>query len=189
MEVSDISFLVESDLTRPSCLMTADGQIDLQFEGGQAPFTILWDSLEEQSNLLSNIPTGEYSVQVIDQMGCSIQQDFFLPDASPISKCRIDLAKSLYIPNAFSPNADGINDAFTVFFTATLIQSVKYTIFDRWGNQVFTQKDFLPNRTTEGWNGRMNGTFSQQDIYIFQSVILFVNGEQKTISGDFLLLR
>ena len=153
VEISDISFLIESVLTRPSCFNATDGQIDLQFEGGQDPFTILWDSLEEQSNLLSNIPAGDYSVQVVDQMGCVIQQDFFLPQALPTSRCRIDLAKSLYIPNAFSPNADGINDSFTIFFTAPLIQSVKYSIFDRWGNRIYTSVAYSKQDAPDFWDG------------------------------------
>ena len=102
---------------------------------------------------MSNIPAGDYSVQVVDQMGCVIQQDFFLPQALPTSRCRIDLAKSLYIPNAFSPNADGINDSFTIFFTAPLIQSVKYSIFDRWGNRIYTSVAYSKQDAPDFWDG------------------------------------
>lgn len=123
----------------------------------------------------------ELFLTIVDANGCEQQTSFsMLVEPLPLE---------IFAPNIFKPTSATGNNHFTIHGGANIERIELLTIFDRWGNQVFTKKDFLPNQLTEGWNGRMNGTIAQQDIYLFQSIILFVNGEQKTISGDFLLLR
>jgi gliding motility-associated-like protein len=59
---------------------------------------------------------------------------------------------NLYIPNTFSPNADGMNDRFYprgkgVF----MIKSLR--VFNRWGEMVFERLNFSPNDASAGWDG------------------------------------
>src|SRR5690606_6402287 len=60
---------------------------------------------------------------------------------------------SLSIPNAFSPNGDGINDHFTVYGSEEFIEIQSMRIFDRWGNRVYDHRKDYPFR----WDGRVNG--------------------------------
>jgi len=123
----------------------------------------------------------ELTLTIIDINSCEQQATFAMSVK--------ELPLEVYVPNIFTPNSITGNDHFTIHGSASIERIEALTIFDRWGNQVFTKKDILPNQLSEGWNGRTNGTPAPQDIYIFQSIIVFVNGTEKTISGDFLLLR
>ena len=57
----------------------------------------------------------------------------------------------IYFPNAFSPDGDGINDLFGP--VGHYIEEFKMSVFDRWGEQVFSTED-----PTEAWDGKVNGS-------------------------------
>ncbi len=67
---------------------------------------------------------------------------------------------NLYVPNAFTPNNDGINDVFNLYIT----ESATYllTIFDRWGKTIFQTED--PN---EGWDGTQRGKKCTPGMYVW----------------------
>jgi len=67
-----------------------------------------------------------------------------------------------YIPNAFTPNGDGINDYFTC--KGNFIKEFEMTIFDRWGNLIFFSDDI-----NKPWDGRANqgSDIAQQDVYVY----------------------
>ena len=80
---------------------------------------------------------------------------------------------SLYVPNAFSPNQDGINDVFN----AKGLRIVDYELFiyDRWGLQLFKSEDL-----NVGWNGEYKGQVVQQDVYVYKIFYSFLkeNGNE-----------
>ena len=68
---------------------------------------------------------------------------------------------SFYIPNAFSPNGDGINDEF--FGKGENFKDFEMSIYDRWGSLLFFTDDI-----TKHWNGKGNGGDAlQEDIYVY----------------------
>lgn len=68
-----------------------------------------------------------------------------------------------FLPNAISPNGDGINDIFVPYFPPTLvIQKYALQIYDRWGTLVFSTTQ--PN---EAWDGNFNGSSLPVDTYIY----------------------
>ncbi len=68
---------------------------------------------------------------------------------------------SIYVPNVFTPNGDGINDVLTIY--AKGITSFSIEIFDRWGQLVF-----ISNYTTISWDGRTNGGVKVSDgVYYY----------------------
>ena len=95
----------------------------------------------------------------------------------------------LYAPNVFMPNSFGNNSIFTIYGASNVQTIETLTIFDRWGNQVFSNANFPPNQLVAGWDGRSNGQNSVSDVYVFWARALFTNGEKKMIEGDVLLLR
>jgi gliding motility-associated-like protein len=74
----------------------------------------------------------------------------------------IDPEFTFYIPNAFSPNDDGVNDEF--FGKGEFIQDYEMSVFDRWGNLIFFADDI-----SKHWDGKANGgsEMAQQDIYVY----------------------
>ena len=102
---------------------------------------------------------GTYTItqRVINQYGCidSIQHTIVIgPDWT------------FYIPNAFSPNGDGINDYFNG--KGVNILEYKLMIFDRWGNLIFET-----NSLNIPWNGKANqgADIAQQDVYVWKVVL------------------
>ena len=68
-----------------------------------------------------------------------------------------------YIPNAFSPNNDGINDEFKAFPGRDFkINSFEFKVFDRWGDLMFGTTD-----ATDGWNGIHKGQQKQPAVYVW----------------------
>lgn len=96
----------------------------------------------------------------------------------------------IYIPNAFSPNSDGVNDGFTVFSknANTVIEQME--IFTRWGDRVFYKLDIPVNDANSGWNGRsLEGDLFDSTVYIYRIVVRFSDGNREEFSGNIHLMN
>lgn len=75
---------VNANQENASCGGVADGSITLQISGGVAPYTFLWSPGGEETEVLENLPAGDYSVVVTDDALCSVSADFtILEDQGP----------------------------------------------------------------------------------------------------------
>lgn len=83
-------------------------------------------------------------------------------------------------PDGFTPNGDGLNDRFELITTPS-ISVGELKIFNRWGQLVSDN----PN----GWDGTYEGKAQPMDTYVFQTVIIFPDGQKKPYQGDFILIR
>lgn len=91
----------------------------------------------------------------------------------------------VFIPNAFSPNDDGINDSFRLYGGEGLISIESLSIFDRWGNRLYQQ--------TEGeqfeWDGGNARNELNTGIYVYMIELILNDGRRKVLSGDFLIVK
>ena len=183
--VEDISFAVNPILKSPSCLNANDGQIELDFLGGIAPYDITWSEDAPSDAVLTSVLAGDYSVNVVDQLGCAVFTTFTLPEAPAFARCNFDLTKNLYIPNVFSPNGDGINDGFTIFPKFGLIQTASFKIFDRWGGLVF-ESNLMDNPTNlDYWEGGRQAT----GVYFCLVELTLSNGDLERYGTDVTLVK
>lgn len=116
-----------------------------------------------------------YSVVVTDTNGCSnynFTESFVFVNDSLF----------YFIPNSFTPNGDGINDAFHVF--GQDIQDVSMMVFNRWGQMVF-----MGNNQFETWDGTYQGIDQPGGVYTYTAVITFLNGATVTKNGSITILR
>jgi gliding motility-associated-like protein len=89
----------------------------------------------------------------------------------------------VFIPNAFSPDGDGINDKLYVMGTG--INIVKsFRIFNRWGQLVFEKVNFSPNDPSYGWDGKVRGVAATNDIYVYTCEVVCENGTPYTYKGN-----
>lgn len=95
----------------------------------------------------------------------------------------------VYIPNAFSPNNDGINDFFTILDGGDVTVIHLLQIFDRWGGLVFEARDFLPNDHTTSWDGLVNGKMASPGVYAYMLDVSFRDGKRAMQSGELNLVR
>lgn len=92
-----------------------------------------------------------------------------------------------YIPNAFSPNQDGINELWRPQGSFIDLTNYRLQIFDRWGTKVFETTEF-----EQGWNGSKNGSdhFVDTGIYTyFIKVASITTEEVHELNGFIMLIR
>ncbi len=100
-----------------------------------------------------------------------------------VERCNCEV----FLPNAFSPNGDGVNDEFKAYAGCTRIQGFRLEVFDRWGALVFSSNDF-----NKGWNGLMSNQLCIVGVYVWQvSFVEAINGRnyEKSKKGSVVLLK
>ncbi|MEI6946332.1 PKD domain-containing protein [Paraflavisolibacter sp. H34] len=94
----------------------------------------------------------------------------------------------VFIPNAFTPDGDGINDVLMV--RASGVAQVKtFRIFNRWGDLVFERTAFAPNSPAFGWDGRVKGIPGAADVYVYTCEVICENNVPYTYKGNISLLK
>jgi large repetitive protein len=94
----------------------------------------------------------------------------------------------VFIPNAFSPDGDGINDVLMV--RGKGVATVKsFRIFNRFGQVVFEKQNFSANDASAGWDGKVNGVPASPDVYVFTAEVLCTAGANYTYKGNVTLFR
>lgn len=107
---------------------------------------------------------------------------YWASDGQPIT---VGISESkLEFPNAFSPNGDGINDVYKAKEGYKSIVEFKATIFNRWGQKVYTWDD-----PSGGWDGKFNGKDAKQGVYYVLVKACGADGRKFNIKKDVNLLR
>ncbi|MEZ4948170.1 MAG: gliding motility-associated C-terminal domain-containing protein [Saprospiraceae bacterium] len=102
----------------------------------------------------------------------------------------VDIVRKVFIPNAFSPNGDGINDVFMIFGDIPNVAEIEsLQIFGRWGELIFEKKNFLPNDETFGWDGYFKNKKMESGVYVYVAKIKFLDGVSHLYSGNLSLVR
>jgi gliding motility-associated-like protein len=98
--------------------------------------------------------------------------------------------QSVFIPNVFSPNGDGINDAFRVFADPNLAAQVaQYSIYDRWGRLIYDARNFELTDDAMWWRAQQNLTPVPSGAYVYQIQLAFPAGRSKQYQGSVTVMR
>ncbi|EJF53070.1 hypothetical protein SapgrDRAFT_1353 [Saprospira grandis DSM 2844] len=105
----------------------------------------------------------------------------------------VNEARSIFVPNAFTPNGDGSNDVFTVYGSVDIERIDKFMVFDRWGELVYEATDFAPNDPSAGWDGTFRGKLMDPAVFVYYVEFTTVDGKTaedgNVRKGDVTLLR
>ncbi|MCC6584646.1 MAG: gliding motility-associated C-terminal domain-containing protein [Chitinophagales bacterium] len=118
-----------------------------------------------------------FTVNVKDAKNCVITDSVFV---ELIDECYDNF---IYMPMAFSPNRDGINDCFGIISPPKL-SAYKLTIFDRWGEKVFESTD-----EKNCWDGTYKGSQVQTDSYIYLVSFKCYNGKLLSKKGAVTVVK
>ncbi|MEO1624039.1 MAG: choice-of-anchor L domain-containing protein [Bacteroidota bacterium] len=122
-----------------------------------------------------------YQIRLQDDKGC---------EATDVIDLWVDTERNVYIPNAFSPNDDGVNDHFTVFSDAYGIRHIRrMQIFDRWGGLLYDALQLPHNQPGQGWDGTAAGQKLNTGVFVYLIEVEFVDGVVEQYQGDVTLLR
>ena len=95
----------------------------------------------------------------------------------------------IYIPSAFSPNGDGVNDLLNIFTSISVRRIKTFNIYTRWGALIYKTVDFLPNLENRGWDGFFKGRLMNAGVYVYFVEVEYVDGTTEIISGDVTLMK
>ncbi len=140
----------------------------------------LWNPMESLNNpaIASPVATPNqstlYIVSGFDPDGCVIKDSVWV---------RIMGGNSVFIPTAFSPNGDGVNDVFKI---ENLVHQkiLSFAIFNRWGKEVYRS-----GLNQNGWDGTYKGQPAAMDTYYYRIELAAADGSTDVYKGDLTLIR
>jgi len=152
------------EVAHVTCKGAKNGLVGVQIVGGNLPYKILWNT-NDTTSIVNNLGAGQYNVTVTDNNTCSKSLGILLTESS--SLC-------LRIPDAFTPNGDGINDTWQIDFIEMYKDAIVY-VFNRWG-----QKMYQARSGEEFWDGKYNGKFVPAGSYQY---IIDLHNDLEPITG------
>ena len=126
-------------------------------------------------------PVHEYQEAGTYQVIQTVNNDFGCDDVYS-QRVIVKPAITLYIPNAFTPNADGNNEVFAA--NGVGIEEYEMWIFDRWGENIF-----YSSKMDYGWDGTYKGKQVESGTYVYRFVVMDVNKETHQYTGEVYLVR
>ena len=132
-------------------------------------------NLDSATHLFTAV--GEYMVGVDIQFNCSSYQTSETVSVINCNEC------TLFLPDAFSPNNDNINDTFLPTISCDP-ETYEFSIFNRWGQLIYLSKE-----VEKPWDGKSNGTDVQDGIYIYQINYKFPGEQAKSKRGTVVLIK
>ena len=130
-----------------------------------------------------------YTVTGVNQKGCAKS------DTVRVEVC-IDRDSGLFIPNAFTPNGDGVNDLFYMRNSnLAVLQYDEFLVFDKYDEKVFDLHDLpegdkaTPENPFFSWDGNFRGEKAEMGSYRYVIVIRYVDTQVRTFTGTLQLIR
>lgn len=115
-----------------------------------------------------------YQLFTVTEQGCRKQSQILVKRYN---------GPDIYVPTAFTPNRDGLNDKFKILPVG--IRSFDYlAVYDRWGKLIFHTTDYH-----QGWDGTLKGQLLPTGTFVFVAQAVDYRGKRLFRKGTFTLLR
>ncbi len=121
------------------------------------------------------VQTTEFTISVVDANGCKATDNIII---------NVNTQINIFIPNAFSPNADGNNDYFQIFGDFSSIAYLDMMVFDRWGEKVYESEE-----PQFKWDGTYKGEPAPMGVYVYTMTVAFVDGSHQDFKGSVTLIK
>jgi len=150
-------------------------------DAGAGFTTYLWNTGDSTESIVINAE-GMYKVEMESPVGCLGSDSVYVKLVSE------EIPEThLFIPNAFTPDGDGINDNFNINYNNNSFPISHFVlhIFNRWGEEIFESNDI-----TYGWDGKKNGKECPGGVYVYKIVFSVdgISGNQERV-GTVMLVR
>jgi gliding motility-associated-like protein len=125
--------------------------------------------------------TTDYTVTASDPNGC---------EKTATQRVFVDKSRGVYVPNAFSPNGDGLNDFFMIYSDGRSVKEVKsFLVFSRWGESIYQGYHFQPDDPAFSWDGLHKGKELDPAVFVWFADIEFIDGVSQVFKGDVTLAK
>ncbi len=101
----------------------------------------------------------------------------------------IDPDCRVQVPNAFTPNGDGVNDRFYPLADLCVRTIRLFRVANRWGQVVYEAQNIPANKADGGWDGRWQGKECASDVLVWMAELEYYDGRVEQRKGELLLLR
>lgn len=101
----------------------------------------------------------------------------------------VEYKSPIYVPTAFSPNADGVNDLFQIYAGPRVTNINTFMVFDRWGEMVYIEEDYTPNDIKIGWDGNLDGEEMRPAVFVWFVEVELADGSIELLEGAVNLIR
>ncbi|PSR02058.1 MAG: hypothetical protein BRD50_07760 [Bacteroidetes bacterium SW_11_45_7] len=118
--------------------------------------------------------TTVYTLTAISEDSCTVSSEI---------EVKVRSSNEVFVPNAFSPNEDGVNDELRILDYGSLDQ-VTFQVFNRWGELVFETND--PNAT---WHGTRNGEKLRSGVYVYYLEGTLIDDSEIEQQGSITIIR
>jgi len=127
------------------------------------------------------ITTNTYQLTVTDANGCTGKDEI---------RVTVEKPRGVYVPTGFTPNGDFENDLLVVHGKSQQVRKVLvFKIFDRWGELVYEDQNFLVNDTSRGWDGSFRGQPCDPAVFVWLLEAEYKDGHIDLLKGNVTLLR
>lgn len=157
---------------------------------GSSKFIHIRDSIANNYNWKPRIQLSNYNERYTEFFATGNDIEYLI-EMTDIHTCvttdtilmRVLKKPGYYLPTAFTPNGDGLNDVVRPYLVG--MQSLqRFSVFNRWGNLIFST-----NREGEGWDGKLKGLTQDSGVYAW--ILEFINaaGNKVTEKGTITIIR
>lgn len=147
-----------------------------ELHAGSGYMDYLWNTGDQGEYIIID-STGEYSVDVTSYSGCYNNESVYVAWSSiPI-----------FVPNAFTPDGDGLNDIFLPVVRYDFVSSYHLYIFNRWGQMIFESSELQT-----GWDGTYKGKKVPGGVYVYRIDYTSYgarDSQPEVLTGEVVVLR
>jgi gliding motility-associated-like protein len=183
--VTDINGCSGTDITNVATLLPSPKKFlpedtsicsygNLLLKTGSIFQSYLWSN-GSYSNSITITQAGKYWLQVKNNEGCT--------GSDTVVVLAKNCLKGFFMPNAFTPNNDGINDIIKPILLGN-VRQYQFNIYNRWGQLVFQTTDL-----SKGWNGTFKGLNQDGNVFVWMCSYQFENEPPQNKKGTFVLIR
>ena len=163
------------NLTDDECDV-GQGEIDVTITGGTPTILYTWSTGDVTEDLVG-LKQGTFTLNVVDVNGCTSSEMMSIVNVSTP-----DCNYNIFVPNVFSPDGNEENDVLKV--EGNGIETLEFTVFNRWGNLVFKSTS-----ADVGWDGTFKGQPVNQGTFVYFVSCTFVDGKLFEQKGTVTVIR
>ncbi|MCE7071064.1 gliding motility-associated C-terminal domain-containing protein [Dyadobacter sp. CY327] len=177
VEGSEGPVITRIDTQMPTCNLP-DGQVTISTGGIGNYYYSLDGRAYQRDSSFAGLLAGTYLIAVKDDSNCIAEQSIDLGEP-----CR----QLFYLPTSFTPNNDGINDGWAIFFPDVSLQIEQLTVYNRWGNAIFSSKPGTVQSGTILWDGIYKGG-SANGVFTYRLLMKMPSGQSRVSNGAVIAL-
>jgi gliding motility-associated-like protein len=170
---------IQLDTINPTCTNLKSGSVAFTVTGDEYPYLLGFNNSEYPNGThFDSLSFGAYSFTVINKDGCVVDTVLTKLSLDIKPECRV-----VYVPSAFSPNGDGINDEFRVV-NGAYQKDLRLNVYNRNGALIFSSNDAV-----KSWNGTFRGQQQPAGVYIWTLEYIDWDNKPKRVNGTLVLVR